>query len=96
MSDPVKPALPISDKTRIAEITAAVMVAVGKFVFMDWLNWWLPFVLTVIICWTAYVIYQSKKKPGILQRQYLRQSLLQQDAAVLPVEAATAPTCTVR
>lgn len=57
----------ISNKTRIAEITAAVMVAVGKFVFMDWLKWWLPFVLTVVISWTVYVIYRSKKKPGVLQ-----------------------------
>lgn len=67
MTDSVKPTPAISDRTRIAEITAASLVAVGKFVFMDWLNWWLPFVLTVIVGWTAYVIYRSKKEPGILK-----------------------------
>lgn len=57
----------VSNKTRIGEMIAAILVAVGKFVFMDWLKWWLPFVLTVIIGWTVYVIYRSKKNPGILQ-----------------------------
>ena len=55
----------VPNKTRIFEITAVVLTVIGKFIFMDLLNWRLPFILTVIIFWIGYVIFQSKKFPGI-------------------------------
>ncbi len=55
----------ISNKTRIFEIFAVVLTALGKFLFMDYLNWRLPFIATAIIFWSCYVIYRSKRKPGI-------------------------------
>ena len=55
----------ISNKTRSLEIAAVILTALAKFVFMDWLNWRLPFIATAIICWTFYVVYRSKTKPGI-------------------------------
>lgn len=55
----------ISNKRRILEIAAVVLTAVGKFIFMDWLNWRFPFVFVAIISWTVYIIYRSKTKPGI-------------------------------
>ena len=56
----------ISNKRRLLEISAVVLTAVGKFFFMDYLNWRFPFVLVAILSWTAYIIYRNKTKPGIL------------------------------
>ncbi len=55
----------ISTKTRILEISAVILTALGKFLFMDYLNWRLPFIATVIILWSGYVIYRSRTTPGI-------------------------------
>ncbi len=55
----------VSNKTRAFEIFAVLLTALGKFVFMDYLNWKLPFIVTVIIFWSCYIIYRSKTKPGI-------------------------------
>lgn len=57
----------ISDKTRILEITAVVITAIGKFVFMDWLNWRFPFVAVAILAWTGYIIYRKKRTLGVLE-----------------------------
>ncbi len=55
----------ISNKRRVLEIAAVILTAAGKFIFMDYLNWRFVFVSTAIICWTAYIIYRSKKEAGI-------------------------------
>ena len=56
----------IPDKTRIAEITAVVATAIGKFIFMDYFKDLRPiFIIVAIIGWVAYIIYRSKTKPGI-------------------------------
>jgi len=55
----------ISNKIRILEISAVILTALGKFLFMDYLNWRLPFIVTAIIFWSCYVFYRSKTKPGI-------------------------------
>jgi hypothetical protein len=56
----------ISNKARIFEITAAILTASGKFIFMDWLGWKFPFIVLAIIGWTAYIIYRNRSTPGIL------------------------------
>ena len=56
----------ISNKRRITEIAAVVLTAIGKFVFMDWLDWRFYFVVTAIVSWAFYIMYRSKSKPGIL------------------------------
>ena len=58
-------AISISDRTRVFEISAVLLTAAGKFIFMDFLDWKLLFIVTSIIFWSCYIIYQSKKKPGI-------------------------------
>jgi membrane protease YdiL (CAAX protease family) len=58
--------LSITDRQRKLEITAVFVTAAGKFVFMDWLQWKLPFILAAIIAWTAYVMYRKKRIKGIL------------------------------
>ena len=61
------PPLSISNKRRILEISAVIFTAVGKFVFMDHLNWRFAFVSIAIILWVGYIIYRSRTKPGILK-----------------------------
>lgn len=58
---------PISDRVRCLEIIGVVLTGLGKFIFMDYLNIRLPFVVTVIIAWTVYVIYRYKKDKGVLK-----------------------------
>jgi len=57
----------ISNKRRILEISAVILTAIGKFIFMDYLNWRFPFVAIAIISWITYIIYRSKKQPTILK-----------------------------
>jgi uncharacterized protein len=57
----------ISNKTRTAEIIAVVTTAVGKFLFMDYLNWRFIYIITAIAFWVGYIIYRSRTKPGILR-----------------------------
>lgn len=55
----------ISDKRRFYEITMVTTTALGKFIFMDLLEWRFPFIATVIIGWSVYVIYRRKEIKGI-------------------------------
>ena len=57
--------LSISSKRRIIEISAVILTAIGKFIFMDYLNWRFPFVAVAIISWVSYVIFRKSKQPGI-------------------------------
>lgn len=53
----------IGDKRRTLEIGAVLATALGKFIFMDWLEWRLPFILVVIAGWFAYILYRNKSEP---------------------------------
>ncbi|WP_460219850.1 CPBP family intramembrane glutamic endopeptidase [Psychroserpens sp. MEBiC05023] len=57
---------PISDKVRGLEILAVVLTGVGKFIFMDHLNWRLPYVVIAILSWSFYVWYRHKKDKQVL------------------------------
>ncbi len=56
----------ISNKTRILEITAVILTAIGKFVFLNYLEWRLPFILAAMIGWLIYIAYRYKTNPDIL------------------------------
>lgn len=56
----------ISNAIRKYEIAAVLLTGAGKFLFMDFLQWKLFFIIVSILGWTAYVIYRSKKSEGIL------------------------------
>ena len=56
-----------SDRRRQYEIAAVCITAAGKPVFMDWLHWRLPFILTVILGWAIYIIIRHRQIPGILR-----------------------------
>jgi membrane protease YdiL (CAAX protease family) len=64
---PPLPTHSISDKARLLEIVAVLLTASGKFVFMDWLQWRLPFIVAAILGWTIYVIVRQQRIPGITQ-----------------------------
>lgn len=57
----------ITNRQRILEIVAVFATAAGKFIFLDWLQWRLPFILTITLAWIAYVVYRKKQIKGILQ-----------------------------
>jgi len=57
----------ISNKRRILEIAAVIVTAIGKFIFMDWLAWRFLFVAIAILSWAIYIMYRSRKQPGILR-----------------------------
>jgi membrane protease YdiL (CAAX protease family) len=57
----------ISNKRRVLEISAVILTAIGKFIFMDYMNWRFPFVAIAIISWITYIIYRSKKQSTILK-----------------------------
>lgn len=59
------PTLP--NRVRAFEIGGIILTAIGKFVFMDWLEWRFPFILAAITSWIAYVVYRSRQSPGILK-----------------------------
>lgn len=58
---------PISDKVRLLEIFAVVITGIGKFIFMDYLNWRLPYVIVAILGWSGYVYYRYKKDKNVLK-----------------------------
>lgn len=58
--------IPGTDKQRKYEIVAVLLTAAGKFIFMDALQWKFPFIVVSIFGWGGYVLYRSKKEPGIL------------------------------
>ena len=55
----------ISNKARNLEIFAVILTALGKFIFMDYLKWRFPFIVTAIVFWLCYIIYRSKTQSGI-------------------------------
>jgi len=55
----------IPNKRRTLEISAVILTAIGKFIFMDYLNWRFPFVAIAIISWVSYIIYRKRKQPGM-------------------------------
>ncbi len=56
----------ISDRQRVIELIAVVCTGLGKFIFMDILDWKLPFILIAIVGWFVYVLQQRSKTKGIL------------------------------
>ncbi|MTE28051.1 CPBP family intramembrane glutamic endopeptidase [Winogradskyella ouciana] len=62
----IKLTRPVSDKVRLLEILGVVLTGTGKFVFMDYLNWRLPYVAVAILAWSFYVYYRYSKDKNVL------------------------------
>jgi len=48
------------------EIIAVLATAAGKFIFMDFLQWKLVFIIISTLGWAYYVYIRNRKEPGIL------------------------------
>jgi membrane protease YdiL (CAAX protease family) len=57
----------ISNNRRVLEISAVILTAIGKFIFMDYLNQRFVFVSVAIISWVIYIFIRQKEQPGILK-----------------------------
>ncbi|TGV01364.1 CPBP family intramembrane glutamic endopeptidase [Flavivirga rizhaonensis] len=58
---------PVSNKTGLFEILGVVITALGKFIFMDYLNWRLPFVVIASISWFLYIFFRYKIEKGVIK-----------------------------
>ncbi len=52
----------------LVEIGLALLTGIGKIIFMDRLNWRLPYISVVIIGWLSYILWQRKRNPDQLVR----------------------------
>ena len=60
------PSIPIvSDRVRVTELDAVAVTGVSIVIFMDVLNWRLPFIAITIALWVGYAIYRSIKVKGL-------------------------------
>jgi len=59
--------IPITDRRRIFELAAVVITAGGKFLFMDILQWRLPFILCTLVAWSVYAYARARSDPSMLQ-----------------------------
>ena len=62
------------------EISAAIMTAIMKFIFMDWLNWKLFYIAGILLFWGAYIVYSVKSNKENLKlwgfkKEYFKQSM---------------------
>jgi hypothetical protein len=78
-------AFPTSNTRRIFEIMAVVFTAIGKFVFMDYLNWRFAYVAVVIISWSIYIFLRNKTNSEIVKSWGFRNdNILAVSKRVLP------------
>jgi uncharacterized protein len=48
-------------------MSAVMLTAAGKFVFMDYLNWRFAFAAAVIVAWSFYIIFRYRNEKVILK-----------------------------
>ena len=48
-------------------MSAVMLTAAGKFVFMDYLNWRFAFAAAVIVAWSIYIIFRYRNEKEILK-----------------------------
>lgn len=58
--------LNITDRRRFLEIVCVCVTAIGKFIFMDFLNIRFPYVALAVLGWVGYVYYRHKQTSSIL------------------------------
>lgn len=56
----------ISNQRRTLEILAIFITGLGKFIFMDMLNYRLPYISIAILLWLIYILIRVKNCPDIL------------------------------
>lgn len=56
----------VSNTRRWIEIAAVAATGLGKFLFMDVLNWKFPFIIAAILSWIIYIVIRARSVKGIL------------------------------
>ncbi|MEO0472991.1 MAG: hypothetical protein AAF206_25460 [Bacteroidota bacterium] len=56
----------LSDRRRWLEVAGVVLTGLGKFIFMDWLNWRLFYIVLACLSWAVYVFLRYRENPEIL------------------------------
>lgn len=64
-SENLMPSVP--DTRRFLELLAVVFTALGKFIFMDLLDYRLFYVVFAILCWSLYILARCKKEKDVLK-----------------------------
>ncbi len=72
-----------NDQIRWFEIVAAFATGSGKFLFMDYLQWKLPFIISVIAFWTFYLLYRKKVEKGILKNWGFRMDNFKKSISII-------------
>ncbi len=57
----------ISDKRRWLEILAVVLTGLGKFIFMDYLDWKFIYISAACLFWISYIFIRYKDDKNILE-----------------------------
>lgn len=62
-------------------ILAVILTAVLKFVFIDWLNWSVFYIVGIVLFWIAYILYRVKSNRETLirwgfKKEHFTQSML--------------------
>jgi hypothetical protein len=57
----------ISDRTRLYEIIAAALTGIGKIVFINLIDFRLPYIIISIVGWLCYIIYRYRQEPDIIR-----------------------------
>ena len=56
-----------TSRSKWFEVITAIATGLGKFIFMDWLNWKLAYILVASLFWIGYVIYVNRRHNGMLE-----------------------------
>ena len=81
---------------RILEITLVLITAICKFIFMDWLEWRLQYVVVVVVFWTLYVILRRYTQPDVFKEWGFRTDNFRAAFKTLfPIGVLLALTCFV-
>ena len=86
----------ITDKRRIFELAAVATTAGGKFLFMDFLEWRLPFILCTLVAWTVYAVVRSMSHSTMLRHWGFRKDNFKKVLRILfPFALIAIVTCIV-
>ena len=58
---------PLNNSRKRLEILAVFLTALGKFIFMDFLDWRFPFVAGASLAWIVYILYRWKVSPELFK-----------------------------
>ena len=50
-------------KRGVGEIIAVILTGLGRFVFMNWLDWKAPYIITVVLGWSIYIGFRARLIP---------------------------------